>query len=466
MRIPTIYSDSLMTFLAAPFVAPFPLLLNTTPAPLDAYWLTRFGIDLSENGNTVSVTVLDQGVAVDGRSSSTCDPFSQGLDGLVVRVPSSSSFSDESGRTTPAASLSSTPLNTSADEEDDVVSLLSSASLSMSMDDFDYDTSSALLMGSLATSSLPVSAAPKPSMSINAKEFVPPAQRTGTSLPPGLYGGVAATSTRPPRPPTSPRALPPNKAVVSTTVGLAATLSAPPSGPTVLASALRSKNKLQQHFGGGPARSNSSNNSNSNNAPSISHGPPIRQLPCKTWLSTGTCPYSSRCVFLHDPRVVASPVSYQCKRKSREDPTTDGLFWPTLTREAVCCQLDKRGQPSIHQEYVVPSPLERDLMQLVMLPPPAILSENFEKHQWAVYSTWNHFLDFLAVDEHSVVSSERVISALTFDSFVELNQHTQQPRLPVFAALSQLDEGTEEDYREPLEDYHCITPPCVPTSIW
>ena len=27
-----------------------------------------------------------------------------------------------------------------------------------------------------------------------------------------------------------------------------------------------------------------------------------RQLPCKTFISVGTCPYRERCVYLHDPR--------------------------------------------------------------------------------------------------------------------------------------------------------------------
>jgi hypothetical protein len=30
---------------------------------------------------------------------------------------------------------------------------------------------------------------------------------------------------------------------------------------------------------------------------------PFRQLPCRSYIATGTCPYYDRCVFLHDPRI-------------------------------------------------------------------------------------------------------------------------------------------------------------------
>ena len=38
-----------------------------------------------------------------------------------------------------------------------------------------------------------------------------------------------------------------------------------------------------------------------------------RQLPCRTYISTGFCPYKDRCVYLHDPRVQSTTqVSYEC----------------------------------------------------------------------------------------------------------------------------------------------------------
>ena len=385
----------------------------------------------------------------------------------VITTDSFNSGMTDSGTTTPDSTDSISPFQST--DEDDGESLLTSLQ-SMSFDDAADDTStsscaspefkthSVLLMDSLsfrpvdpapsAVLTLPPVASPKamPKMSVNAKEFTPGlaglrSQGSGGLLPSLPFAaGLGANSVRdqvlsspalPPSPPFYKFGSP-----------------SPASAPTLMASQLRGSKKFQL----GSLRSERCVQP----APSaaISVGPPIRQLPCKTWLSTGTCPYSSRCVFLHDARCVAAPVSFSCKRKSREDPTTDGLFWPTLTKEAVCAQLDKRGQPCIYQEYVVPSPLETDLMCLIMTPPPAVLSENFERHQWCTYSTWNHFLDFLAVDEHSAVSAERCVSALTFDATETTNQHTHKPRLPIFAALS----------RCPLQEEHSPDPSPNPTS--
>lgn len=38
-----------------------------------------------------------------------------------------------------------------------------------------------------------------------------------------------------------------------------------------------------------------------------------RQLPCRTFISTGSCPYGDRCVFLHDPSIVSKPVYIKSK---------------------------------------------------------------------------------------------------------------------------------------------------------
>lgn len=33
-----------------------------------------------------------------------------------------------------------------------------------------------------------------------------------------------------------------------------------------------------------------------------------RQLPCRTFVSTGSCPYGDRCVFLHDPCILSKSI--------------------------------------------------------------------------------------------------------------------------------------------------------------
>ena len=38
-----------------------------------------------------------------------------------------------------------------------------------------------------------------------------------------------------------------------------------------------------------------------------------RQLPCRTFISTGSCPYGDRCVFLHDACIVSRPVFIKVK---------------------------------------------------------------------------------------------------------------------------------------------------------
>lgn len=38
-----------------------------------------------------------------------------------------------------------------------------------------------------------------------------------------------------------------------------------------------------------------------------------RQLPCRTFISTGSCPYGDRCVFLHDPSIVSKPIYIRSK---------------------------------------------------------------------------------------------------------------------------------------------------------
>lgn len=38
-----------------------------------------------------------------------------------------------------------------------------------------------------------------------------------------------------------------------------------------------------------------------------------RQLPCRTFISTGSCPYGDRCVFLHDLGIVSRPIYIRSK---------------------------------------------------------------------------------------------------------------------------------------------------------
>ncbi len=79
----------------------------------------------------------------------------------------------------------------------------------------------------------------------------------------------------------------------------------------------------------------------------LSHHPQqqfkCRQLPCRTFVSTGSCPYGDRCVFLHDPSIVAKPVYVRVKRKSKDDVVTDTFFWPTMSLNSVMGKVDNKN---------------------------------------------------------------------------------------------------------------------------
>lgn len=40
----------------------------------------------------------------------------------------------------------------------------------------------------------------------------------------------------------------------------------------------------------------------------ITQAQKCRQLPCRTFISTGCCPYGDKCVFLHDLSIVSKPI--------------------------------------------------------------------------------------------------------------------------------------------------------------
>jgi hypothetical protein len=97
----------------------------------------------------------------------------------------------------------------------------------------------------------------------------------------------------------------------------------------------------------------------------ITELPKYRQLPCRTFISTGSCPYRERCVFIHDPRLITSkkvktksivsniniiykPNGYYydillSQKKPIEDVCTDALFWPTMSRDDVTKKLNTKN---------------------------------------------------------------------------------------------------------------------------
>jgi len=63
----------------------------------------------------------------------------------------------------------------------------------------------------------------------------------------------------------------------------------------------------------------------------------FRCYPCHTWISTGACPYGSRCVFVHDPRVKGnSTATYTAAQSSKKTPKAavrDIFYWPDMLQQ-------------------------------------------------------------------------------------------------------------------------------------
>lgn len=149
-----------------------------------------------------------------------------------------------------------------------------------------------------------------------------------------------------------------------------------------------------------------------------------RQLPCRTFISVGTCPYRERCVYLHDPRCVSKEARTRTRKKNKEDSTSDSLFWPVMPQSKVNSRLDGNQQPHVVQEYSVPVPRQ----------------DQYEKHDRALYSLWMHFVDFCI--SNSVVGELSEHLKCVLSSEVLVNMQTKAPRLNVFVKLSQCHNDT------------------------
>jgi len=142
----------------------------------------------------------------------------------------------------------------------------------------------------------------------------------------------------------------------------------------------------------------------------------FRQLPCRTFISVGTCPYRERCVYLHDPRIICREAKSKTRKKNKEDETPDSLFWPVLPVEIAHRRVDSSGQPFVIQQYHVPIPQ----------------MDTYQRHDEAVYSLWNCFTTLCAITAGLATSNGKLD-----DPNMLANDFTGQPRIPVFVKLSQ-----------------------------
>ncbi|CAM9350869.1 unnamed protein product [Ectocarpus sp. 12 AP-2014] len=70
----------------------------------------------------------------------------------------------------------------------------------------------------------------------------------------------------------------------------------------------------------------------------------FRCYPCLTWITTGACPYFSRCVFIHDPRIRGPTAAYLYKHNDKRSHSArsggsvgsplgrDIFYWPDMPR--------------------------------------------------------------------------------------------------------------------------------------
>jgi hypothetical protein len=143
-----------------------------------------------------------------------------------------------------------------------------------------------------------------------------------------------------------------------------------------------------------------------------------RELPCKTWIITGNCPYNNKCIYLHSDSIKSNlPIKLHSKHKNRENNITDTLFWPKMNNIS----------NSINTMYNVPYP------------------ENENMHDIALYSMWNHYVDFCKftnmeqkMKDFSKKNKYSTFRPLLFSNpYDKKNKHTSRNRLNIFCELSE-----------------------------
>ena len=193
----------------------------------------------------------------------------------------------------------------------------------------------------------------------------------------------------------------------------------------------------------------------------------FRQLPCRTFIAVGTCPFRDRCVYLHDPRLLCKEAKTKTRKKNRDDSVTDSLFWPAMDKHDVRKRLDQAQgqgrhsqnqhqnqlQPHVIQPYHVPIPFDSFPRQtnLVQIPS-CVLNTNtgnntdgtgFGKfHDRCLYSLWMHFADYCGT-----LNGNPSVYAAAAEGDGGTNRYLGSRRLPVFVALAgaggEEEEGTD-----------------------
>ncbi len=128
----------------------------------------------------------------------------------------------------------------------------------------------------------------------------------------------------------------------------------------------------------------------------------LYQLPCRTMISCGICPYRDRCNFVHDNRIRSKNCAKTSTRKKdkNDDELNTVFYWPKMTKETSSniCLYDCH---------------------------PEIESSNYD--YMSVYSMWNHFL-YVTQNGFAKNGAEHCV----------INPYTKRPRLDVFVKLGNI----------------------------
>ncbi|CAM9605208.1 unnamed protein product [Ascophyllum nodosum] len=160
------------------------------------------------------------------------------------------------------------------------------------------------------------------------------------------------------------------------------------------------------------------------NAGRIPDAAKYRCYPCMTWVATGSCPYASRCVFIHDPRVKGPIEAYLYARGHARSPSSaypssdSSFFFPDVPRDP--------------DSYELPADL-----CLYDLDPS--MSRSPHQSDRAVYNLWYSFVSML--EEEDAVPME-ISGSLSVEDQERptgkdrgLNGHIRQISSPSLSAL-------------------------------
>ena len=168
-------------------------------------------------------------------------------------------------------------------------------------------------------------------------------------------------------------------------------------------------------------------------------------MACFSWVCNGDCPYDSRCVFLHDPRLCCSRINknsvqkipYIFKAKGRV--SKDTFYWPDMSKEQIqLCYESDTGLPSCDQPYEVPTSFSE------------VQKDGNSFHNRALFSLWNHFVDYIVSVNLDQVQVQQQSAS---EEKQTANKHlTSTSRLPIFVNLASFDNLKLSSKRVDCED--------------